>query len=268
MNCHYLERFFSDFIDGELEQKLRDALRFHLHGCSRCRAKVADMEQTVRAVKAMVNVKPRPQFDQMLRNRLQEECTRELYGQPVWFRMKSTGAGFMMLFRRRSVQYVAAASLMLALGLAGALSWNRTTPSAGEAIAGLMVPTPIEPEPASWAIITPVPVDLRPAPMMTISFSASYVQPSDISPTPGVVWTNRSEDTVRPISRPRGIMTIQTLEPQILNFAKETAAGTTTELSTRPEDADIPVVNAFNASAVGRNALSASPKKRITRISF
>jgi len=267
VNCTYFEKLFSGYIDGDLEQEARDALRFHLHGCTRCSTRVSDMERTVRALKGLPVAGLSSQFDQVLRSSLQEERTREIYRKPFWPELMENAVEWLGFARRRSVQYAFAAGFVLVVGLLGGISSYKSPVETVRVVeTGLYVPAFVEPSPAMWGLAVPISVPLRPAPVMKVS-PVLHTQPQTaVSPSSSpVMLTMVSVSSPQPMPRSRGILTIQTLEPKISGFAVDVSTAGS-EFFTQPEETD-PSVNTFDAT--GRRPLpSASSKKRVTRVSF
>jgi hypothetical protein len=283
VNCNNYESFFSSYLDGELDQEARDALRFHLNGCFRCRTKLNDMERTVSVMHGLASARPGPHFDQVLRSRLHEERTREVYTRPFWARVNDAAAEMRDFSRNRSVQFVFAASLLLTVGVLGTLSWKQPSlASRSMATAVLFAPTPVEPAPASWHLIAPLPVDPQPAPPMAIAASVQREDHEAVRPIP--VLMGAGETVERPERSPaKNIITIRTMEPQA-SLVSQGNAGTelrTAPLTGQPADRDLysqPSSSAFDlgiASAGGNRTAGTqqfwvppASKRRITRISF
>lgn len=269
MKCAYFENRFSDYIDGELDHEERDALRFHLSGCEHCRIKIEDMERTVQAVRGLASVHPGPQFDQVLRNLLEQERVREVYRQPVWTRLHGAMGGVMLFTRSRSVALAIAASLIVTIGLANALFVNRNTPALSVAMLDYFVPSPVEPTPAPWGIITPKSIEPELAPMVLLYDVGLSVQRLELQNIAMVVVGNNSERPVKPASRAKSILTIQTLEPKHTGISSGAAFEPDEQFFVAGGSRSSQSIgNAFTVGPVGsRNGISLSPT-RVTRISF
>lgn len=269
MKCSSFENQFSDYIDGELDHKERDALRFHLSGCECCRIKIADMERTVQAVRGLATVHPSPQFDQVLRSRLEQERVREVYRQPFWTRLQEATTDLASFTRKRSVAYGLAASLLATVGIAGFLSVNRNMPSMTVAMRGLFVPSPVEPAPAPWDMITPKPIDPQLAPMVQLDDGVVADQGLVLQNAAANLVTNKSEPIVRSASRANSVLTIQTIEPQHTGFYAGTSLKTRDQLFQAGSSAfGERVGNGLTVAPSGSRSLVPSSPTRVTRISF
>lgn len=269
MKCSLFENHFSDYIDGELDHKERDALRFHLSGCERCQIKIADMERTVAAVRGLATRYPSPQFDQVLRNRLDQERVREVYQPTIWRRLHGVMASLTPVLARRSVAYGIAASLIATVGLVTVLSENRPSPSMTAAMLALFVPNPVEPTPAPWDMITPKSIAPQLAPMVGLDDVDIADQGLGSQNTEEILATKDPEPIVKSASRNTSVLTIQTIESQHTSFSTGTSLKTRDQLFLSGNSASGEMMGgAFTVGPSGSRSLVPLSPTRVTRISF
>ena len=227
MNCSGYERQMPDYLDGRLSRAKEDALRFHLNGCPRCRLKIMDMESSIRAVKSLPAVTPRPEFDYQFRSLLTKEIARELYAASWWRRVSGALAELGELSRQRPVQLVFATSLLLTItvigGFAGLVAPPERSESSPDVSMTVSLPPPFEPELAPPEPISPFPLERGLAPHLAIESALNTGQASSI-PSPAA--TSLPLTTSGFTRDGPGVMTVRTLEPGTHGLRSVSAAGT------------------------------------------
>lgn len=204
----------SDYLDGQLSKAAEDKLRFHLNGCPRCRLKIEDMESSIRAVKSLASVSPRPKFDHQLGNLLNREIAREMYSASWWRRVSAAFADLGELSRQRPVQLVFATSLILTItGIGGFVELAAPPERTGSSPAPPMtfaLPAPFEPELAPPDPVSPFPLERVPGPHMAVRQAPNQEQTTNL---PSTSATSLPLNATRITGDRPGIMTVRTMEP-------------------------------------------------------
>ncbi len=214
MNCSRYQKQMSDFLDGLLSTAHEDTLRFHMSGCSRCRLKLNDMENSIRAIKSLPEVTPQPAFDYRLSSLLTREVTRELYAASWWRSVSGAFSELGELSRQRSVQAVFAVSLLLTVtmigGFAGMFAPPNQADGSTDASMALAQPTPFEPELAPPHPISPFSLQTDYATPLAI---ASGANPEQGTHTRSAKAAGLFFAPSRMPDRDTGVLTVQTMEP-------------------------------------------------------
>ncbi len=131
------------------------------------------------------------------------------------------------------------------------------------------MPSPVEPTPAPWDIITPKSIEPQLAPMVGLHDADIPDQSLGLQNTAAVLVAKNPEPSVKSASRTTSVLTIQTIEPQHTGFSTGTSLKTRDQLFLSGNSASGEMIG--GASTVGplgsRSLVPLSPT-RVTRISF
>ena len=75
------KELFSEHLDGDLTDAQSEQLRQHLDGCEECRSELAALEQTLKSLAALSPVKPPPDFERQVQQRIRRR-SRGRFFQP------------------------------------------------------------------------------------------------------------------------------------------------------------------------------------------
>lgn len=227
MRCSDYEKRFSDYIEDALVREDREALRFHLNGCFRCRIKLEDMQRSLQVLHSLRRVNLRPEFDHALRQRIHTEITTELYARPFRARVMEVLQDIGQAAQQRSVQAVFAVSLLLtaAIGIMNAGRFETSsvvlTPPMQLALSGIPLPLPVPPEPAPAMFVSMKPAD-------QILKSRNYARPVRVEiTTDGMAAIETAASTAPNLDNPESLTPMlwpsQTTTASTPSIAFETA---------------------------------------------
>jgi hypothetical protein len=111
MKCSENRELLSGYIDGVLEQPEAEAVKNHLSECQKCSRELADLQQTIKLLNQLGEITPPIEFRDNLRKRLKQEPVLAVNN------TKSGGKGRFRLWLTRSKRPLAAAVMVLALGV-------------------------------------------------------------------------------------------------------------------------------------------------------
>jgi hypothetical protein len=111
MKCSEIRELLSGYVDGVLEQHEAEAVKNHLSECQECSRELADLQQTISLLNQMGEIIPPVEFRDNLRKRLKQEPVLAVKN------TKSGGKGRFRLWLARSKRPLAAAVMVLALGV-------------------------------------------------------------------------------------------------------------------------------------------------------
>ncbi|MCF7832007.1 MAG: hypothetical protein K9N05_00325 [Candidatus Marinimicrobia bacterium] len=72
MDCYSFDRIISDYIDANLNVKLRQEANEHIEACPRCREKLADLKSILSKLSSMPTCKTRSDFESRLMDRINQ----------------------------------------------------------------------------------------------------------------------------------------------------------------------------------------------------
>jgi len=72
MDCYSFDRIISDYIDANLNVKLRQEANEHIGVCPRCREKLADLKSILNELGSLPCRKTRPDFESKLMDRINQ----------------------------------------------------------------------------------------------------------------------------------------------------------------------------------------------------
>ena len=72
MDCYSFDRIISDYIDVNLNVKLRQEANEHISVCPRCKAKLNDLENILGELNSLPSCKTRPDFESRLMDRINQ----------------------------------------------------------------------------------------------------------------------------------------------------------------------------------------------------
>lgn len=136
--CHLnpnTEAMLSAYSDGQLPEKETARVRRHLESCASCRKLVADIARMRRLMQDVGEVEPSPEFDRNFWRKVQ--LLGPSHSRKPWFQWPDFGF-------RPAWAALAAASLVLAMGLALHFGQGNTPKTAGLDAASLQIAEDME----------------------------------------------------------------------------------------------------------------------------
>ncbi|RPH92721.1 MAG: zf-HC2 domain-containing protein, partial [Calditrichaeota bacterium] len=82
--CHKYEKWFSDYIEHDLDQRRSDELQTHLQTCSSCRLRIQNLSFLQSSLHNLKTIKTSPEFNFLLHARIRRQSKKPWAGTFGW----------------------------------------------------------------------------------------------------------------------------------------------------------------------------------------